>query len=311
MPVLPFYDLFRFSSYNGIKRLIDNKKENAKPPPPPLHSLPSLSLFLLFFFFFSGSFHGVHSTFSTICEPGSSSFVCGNVSIRYPFWKVSDAPLHCEYPGLGLICPDGSNHPTLSLPGHTYFVTDINYDEETLTLVDIDVADQRCPKAHHNLTIGSLPLGYNSADVNLTFFFNCNAPPWVPIPAAQAINCLGSGDNQSYVSVNMSQEEAAGIRKAWGCEEAVAAAVKQTEVMATNMVEGFVLDWAVAKECSACEHSSGRCAFNRAEHVQCYCKDGSTRSDGSTGKVKWLLYFVVNGHNRFSVPACFFSFSSF
>ncbi|KAI6683434.1 hypothetical protein NL676_029347 [Syzygium grande] len=271
---------------------------------------PSLSLLLLllfFFFFFFGSFHGVRSAFSTICDPVSSSFPCGNVTVRYPFWNDSDAPVHCGYPGLGLDCPYGSDHPTLSLPGDAYFVTDINYDDETLTLVDIDVAGQRCPRARHNLTLGSLPLGYNSANVNLTFFFNCTAPPAVSIPAVP-VDCLRSGDNRSYVFVNRSLEEVASYEGELDCEETVAAAVKRTAVTAANsmeefaraMSEGFVLDWAAAKECGACEHSGGRCAFNQNDQLMCFCNDGSNHTDGSLCKGRneayvclfWFLHFV-------------------
>ncbi|KAK3440512.1 hypothetical protein EUGRSUZ_B00789 [Eucalyptus grandis] len=248
---------------------------------------PSLSL--VFFFFFLLSFHGGHSAFPTICESQSQ---CGNISIKYPFSTVSDAPVYCGYPQLRISCPDVDNPPTISLPGDTYLVTEINYVEETLTLVDIDVADRICPRASHNLTINSLPLGYNSADVNLTFFFNCSTPPLAPNPA-RAIDCLRSGDNQSYVFVNMSPDEAAAIREAWGCEEAVVAAVKRTEVTAANggdelagaMSEGFALDWAAVRECGACEHSGGRCAFNQNEQLLCFCEDGSNHTDGSFCKV--------------------------
>ncbi|KAL3748810.1 hypothetical protein ACJRO7_009964 [Eucalyptus globulus] len=260
---------------------------------------PSLSL-LLFFFFSSASFHGVHSTFSTICDPVASSFLCGNVSIEYPFWNESDDPVHCGYPGLGIICPFGSPHPIPLLGDGAFFVTDINYHNKTLTLVDIDVAGQRCPKALHNLTIGSLPLDYNSADVNLTFFFNCSAPPPVSSPFV-AIDCLQFRDNRSYVSVNMGweEEEAGASDVVSDCEDTMVASVKGTEVTAAKVVEvfawamsrGFVLDWEAAKECSACELSGGGCAFNQTEELLCFCKDGSNHTDGSVckGRIEVLI----------------------
>ncbi|KAI6683430.1 hypothetical protein NL676_029343 [Syzygium grande] len=212
---------------------------------------PSISLFLLLFiFFFSVSFHVVHSAFLTVCDTVSSPYPCGDISIQYPFWTVSHNPVHCGYPGLGLNCSSGSRYPILSLPDDTYFVTDINYDNKTLTLIDIDIAGQDCPRARHNLTIGLLPLGYNSADVNLTFFFNCSVPPPLYSPLV-AINCLRFGDKQSYVFVDMSPEAAVAFDAELGCKDAVVAAVKGTGVSAANVVEqfagamsqGFVLDW--------------------------------------------------------------------
>ncbi|KAL3748821.1 hypothetical protein ACJRO7_009975 [Eucalyptus globulus] len=264
---------------------------------------PSLSLLL--FFFFNGNFHGVHSTFSTICDPVSSSFPCGSVFIRYPFWNESDAPVHCGYPGLGLICPYDSPHPILHLGDEDFFVTDINYDDRTLTLVDIHVAGQECPRARHNLTIGSLPLDYNSADVNLTFLFNCSAPP----PESShfvAIDCLQFRRKRSYVSVNVSWEE----EEAADCEDTVVAPVKGTEVTATNVVKefagamspGFVLDWEAARECGACEYSGGRCASNQTEQLLCFCKDGSNHTDGSVckGRIEVCVRFLSFFSNGFA-----------
>ncbi|XP_048136580.1 uncharacterized protein LOC115741274 [Rhodamnia argentea] len=183
--------------------------------------------------------------------------------------------------------------------GDNYFVTDINYDNETLTLVDVDIAiaSQECPRASHNLTLGSLPLAYNSANVNLTFLFNCTTPvvgihaDSVAIISANfvAIGCLRSGDNQSYVFVNKSPEEVAALDKGLDCEDTEVAPVKRTNVTAGNVVEefagamneGFVLDWEKAKECGECEHSGGRCAVNEKEQLLCYCDDESIHNDGS------------------------------
>ncbi|XP_056175283.1 uncharacterized protein LOC130140286 [Syzygium oleosum] len=226
-----------------------------------------------------------------LCTPSPSISL-----FLFIFFFSRHPPVHCGYPGLGLECPYGYHYPILNLPGDAYFVTDINYNDETLTLVDInvtDVAGQGCPRARHNLTIGSLPLGYNSADVNLTFFFNCNTSLGMPIDTV-AIDCLLSGDKRSYVFVNMSREEEAAFDEVWDCEEMVVAAVKGTEVTAANVVErfagamsqGFVLDWEAAKECGTCEHSGGRCAFNQTKQVQCFCNDESIHADGSACKGK-------------------------
>ncbi|KAI3443332.1 uncharacterized protein J3R85_000265 [Psidium guajava] len=270
---------------------------------------PSLSLFFFFFFFFSffASFHGVHSNFSAICDPNSPPLLCGKVPLRYPFWNLSDtgSPMHCGYPGFGLHCPYGSVHPTLSLPGDTYLVTEINYDNKTLTLVDNDVAHQRCPRARHNLTLDSLPLNYNFVNVNLTFVFNCTAPPAASIPADPVpIDCLRSDDNWSYVFVNKSWEEVAAFGEESDCEDVVVAAVKRTDVTMWNvseefagaMTEGFVLDWGTATECGKCEHSLGRCAVDKKEKLQCFCGDEKIHSGGSfcKGKERGLCPFIFS-----------------
>ncbi|XP_048136848.1 LEAF RUST 10 DISEASE-RESISTANCE LOCUS RECEPTOR-LIKE PROTEIN KINASE-like 2.1 isoform X2 [Rhodamnia argentea] len=252
---------------------------------------PSLSLLFFFFASFSGSFHGVLSHFSAICDPDSPPFLCGGVEIRYPFWHATnDAPVHCGYRSFGLDCPHSTLHPTLSLRGHTYFVPYINYDDKTLTLLDADVVfpNPVCPRARHNLTLDSLPFEYNSANVNLTFFFNCTARVASSIPAV-AIDCLRSDDNRSYVLVNTSPEEAAAFDEDSGCADAVVAVAKRSEVTAANaaeelfrgMSEGFVLNWTKAKDCGKCEDSGGRCAVGEHEQLLCFCDDEKTHTDGS------------------------------
>ncbi|XP_048136849.1 LEAF RUST 10 DISEASE-RESISTANCE LOCUS RECEPTOR-LIKE PROTEIN KINASE-like 2.1 isoform X2 [Rhodamnia argentea] len=274
--------------------LYQDKTRRKKMPNHHLLCILSPSLSLLFFFFasFSGSFHGVLSHFSAICDPHSPPFLCGGVEIGYPFWHATDdGPVHCGYRSFGLDCPHGGTvRPTLSLQGHTYFVPYINYDNKTLTLLDADIVfpNPGCPRARHNLTLDSLPFEYSSADVNLTFFFNCTAPVASSIHAVP-IDCLGSDDKQSYVLVNTSPEEAAAFDEDSGCEDAVVAVAKGSEVTAANVAEElfrgmnevFVLNWTKAKDCSKCEHSGGRCAVDENELFQCFCDDETIHTDGS------------------------------
>ncbi|XP_048136846.1 LEAF RUST 10 DISEASE-RESISTANCE LOCUS RECEPTOR-LIKE PROTEIN KINASE-like 1.2 isoform X1 [Rhodamnia argentea] len=269
--------------------LHQDKTRRKKMPNHHLLCILSPSLSLFFFFSFFASFHGGHSNFSPDCDPDVPPFLCGGFEIRFPFWNVtSDADVHCGYPGFGLHCPYGSVHPTLSLSGDSYYVTGINYDDKTLTLVDIDfVTDQGCPRARHNLKLESLPLEYNHSNVNLTFFFNCTAPLALAasIPAL-AIDCLKSGDNRTYVLVNNSPEEVAAFEKELRCEDAVVVAVKRTDVTMGNVLEefaeamreGFVLDWGTSKDCRKCEHSGRRCAVDEHEQLVCLCDDEKTHT---------------------------------
>ena len=180
----------------------------------------------------------------------------------------------------------------LELPGDRYYVKDINYDDYTLTLVDIDVTNQTCPRARHNVSLETLPLKYSSMDLNLSFYFNCTPYP----PSVRSIQCLNIGSNRSYVFVE--NHETAGFDWSKNCEKKVVVTVIQTEINIVDLIDwfgramnyGFVLDWGKVKDCVTCENSGGYCGYNAtAEEFLCFCTDGSTHRNSCKGMLSFIL----------------------
>ncbi|XP_024169985.1 LEAF RUST 10 DISEASE-RESISTANCE LOCUS RECEPTOR-LIKE PROTEIN KINASE-like 2.1 isoform X2 [Rosa chinensis] len=262
-----------------------------------------VALLLLFFF----NFHGSKANFlaSTNCP----IYRCDNeLDFHYPFWKIEDstAHQHCGYPGFGLTCSD-SGEPILTLPNDSFIVKDINFPTSTITLVDIDVVNQTCPRARHSMSVGTLPLDYSPLDVNLSFYFNCTS---FPDPVVPPITCLGShGTKKSYVITE--GEEPYGFEWSEYCAENVVVTVKKTEEITRSIGEligafglamnnGFVLNWTMDKECGSCETNGGFCGYNNtAPEILCFCKDGSigTTSNGLCKKLgtkfNWRLKVVI------------------
>ncbi|KAH7857817.1 hypothetical protein Vadar_016807 [Vaccinium darrowii] len=219
------------------------------------------------------------------------SHVCGGVIISYPFWLTSNTTSnqYCGYPGFNLSCSNEEN-TIINLGGDSYYVKNISYTDNTLTLVDVAVtANPTCPRRLHNVTIQTLPLSYNRRDLNLSFYFNCNVSVWYPEALPNPIECLSSSVKDSFVFVN-------GTEPAWPldhwydfCEEKVVVTVMDSEIGANNsliegfggaMNEGFVLDWRQAPSCGPCEASMGLCGFDYAnEDFLCFCSDGSIRTN--------------------------------
>ncbi|PRQ16593.1 putative wall-associated receptor kinase [Rosa chinensis] len=225
-------------------------------------------------------------------------YSCGNdVYFHYPFWKIEDstAHQHCGYPGFGLRCSD-SGEPMLGLPNNvSYYVKDLNFIASTITLVDVDVVHQACPRARHNISLGTLPLDYSPLDVNLSFYFNCTLDADHVVPP---ITCLGIyGIKKSYVFTE--GEEPDGFDWSESCEENVVVTVKETEITSSideligsfgvAMNNGFVLNWTVAKECDSCEVNGGLCGYKNltVPEFLCFCRDGSigTRNNGLCKKL--------------------------
>ncbi|KAL6319168.1 hypothetical protein AAG906_013841 [Vitis piasezkii] len=228
-------------------------------------------------------------TAASLSSPYCPTYDCGNgVQIRYPFWRLDNttSTQFCGYRDFGLTCSD-SGEPILSLPSDSYYVKNISYEEYTLTLVDIDILDQPCPRARHNLTINAtLPLYYSSLDLNLTFYFNCTSTSSV----LQHIQCLASYAMKSYVFIV--GEETDNFDWLANCEEKVVATVMEEEISIANlsgefggaMKKGFILDWQSVRDCGECEAHDGLCGYNNAQgEGLCFCKDGSISRDNCKG----------------------------
>ncbi|KAK9926317.1 hypothetical protein M0R45_023555 [Rubus argutus] len=213
---------------------------------------------LLFFFIF----HGSNANFSPSKNCPIYDCTKGH-KFHYPFWKIEDsaaADQYCGYPGFGLSCSSESGEPVLTLPNNdSFYVRDINFTESTITLVDIDVVDQTCPRPRHNISVGTLPFHYSPFDVNLSFYFNCTSYPTHVSPIA----CLGSTNNSFVFTEGFDWSE--------DCAENVVVTVIKTEEITSSelsgafgvaMKKGFGLNWSNDKECGSCEASGGFCGYN-------------------------------------------------
>ncbi|KAG4400612.1 hypothetical protein GLYMA_07G095200v4 [Glycine max] len=216
---------------------------------------------------------------STTCEPSK----CGNLNISYPFWKKSNTNVQefCGYPEFGLECLD--DQAILILPTNRYQVTDINYDNHSITLIDIDVLGQPCPRARHNVSLHNLPLSFSSLDFNLSFYFNCSSYP----SSIQPIGCMKHDKYQSYVFKTGDGAESNGYDWLRRCEEHVVVTVKKDEIEISGLItgfgdamqKGFVLDWMRAQDCAVCEESNGYCRFDQAtKQSRCLCSEGRTEA---------------------------------
>lgn len=209
------------------------------------------------------------------------SYNCGNIKIKYPFWKVDSstavANQYCGYRGFNLTCST-ENKVTLPTANDEYYVKDIDYDEKTLTLVDIDVTrpNPKCPRARHNLSVGTMPLLYAPGTLNLSFYFNCTQS----FRFGKPILCFQTPGRQSYVT-----DDEEDFNWFESCEGKVVTPVMETEAnygdwataFGVAMNKGFVLNWKELIECGKCESSDGLCGFSTTQNKSlCFCPNGST-----------------------------------
>lgn len=256
----------------------------------PLQTLFAFSIILI-----------ITSCYAEISNTSSSTLCpishCDNVSIHYPFWMKSkkiNAKFLCGYPYFGIECSD-QGKAIINLPSDTYYVTNINYENNSITLVDIDILDQKCPRARKNVTFSNLPLSFSSLDMKLSFYFNCSSYPSFLDP----IGCWRLSNNideklKSFVFVANELDES-GFNN-WKCEQHVVVIVKNDELndvgsvgglingFGSAMKKGFVLDWRREEDCGECEIFGGYCAYDQnTKKSTCICRNGSVAKSCKKG----------------------------
>ncbi|MED6170540.1 hypothetical protein PIB30_031999 [Stylosanthes scabra] len=258
--------------------------------------------FLLSALFSTTIFMTCYADTSSICAPSD----CGNgVSIRYPFWKRSgtSAGEFCGYPDFGLECSKG--YPVLQLQTDTYYVTDINYVNHSITLVDIDVMNVSCPRVKNNVSIGSIPLSFSNLDRNITFYFNCSSQP--SVAGAVPIKCLINGQGRKSYVFEVGKDNIGESTWTNSCDAEVTVAVKHDQIQSGNLIsrfgaamsKGFVLDWSRAVDCAECELSDGYCAYNgTTRQTICICRDGRIVGKSCNKKDQLREYFAKYGTIR-------------
>ncbi|KAJ1284865.1 hypothetical protein BS78_03G237600 [Paspalum vaginatum] len=240
---------------------------------------------------------GEDYTTTTICEP--QPITCGGVNISYPFYlnRTADGSgnnnYYCGYPGLGIDCV-GGKYPTLNLDYYSYNVTHINYTDDTITLADPDVLDDKsCPQVDHNVTVPSFVwLMVDSTEYTvgyLLFFTNCSTLTLPDQPDIKPIACASPEDNggddgysfvvPSYVPHQILSQQ---------CKDVFLVPVLQnvsqidqewsTSGYRSILKLGFQLevDWnRRSEQCAKCEESNGQCAYNGGgEFAGCFCDNG-------------------------------------
>ncbi|XP_059639405.1 LEAF RUST 10 DISEASE-RESISTANCE LOCUS RECEPTOR-LIKE PROTEIN KINASE-like 2.1 isoform X3 [Cornus florida] len=234
--------------------------------------------------------------------------MCGDVNISYPFWKIDGiATDHCGYLGLGIRC--SSEKAVLHLHNDTaYHVQRINYDNNTINLVDSSVTtdpNPTYPRELQNLILDStVPLFHSQLDLDLSFYFNCE----IHSLDTGHLPCCGWGGNKSYVFV--AGKEPDGVDWRDDCKHKVVTKVLKSEINESDLIngyveainKGFVLDWGNARECRTCKESRALCGYANNE-LSCFCSDGPTKRELCkkgvvSGGIGMLLMSIIICYTR-------------
>ncbi|KAL2896234.1 LEAF RUST 10 DISEASE-RESISTANCE LOCUS RECEPTOR-LIKE PROTEIN KINASE-like 1.3, partial [Bienertia sinuspersici] len=209
-------------------------------------------------------------------------FLCGSVSLSYPFYDNKIRPENCGYPGFEVECDDGNDFPEISLAksSEKYYLLNINSDSHTISVAREDLQSNYCVEVLQNTTLNTNLYKYSSNVENVTLYYDCSniaslPNPYYPFPCT-------NGDNSRayYIPVsNANYYDPTNIP----CKniyvlvnQSAAAAVKDEDSLQKAFRERFTLEWYADNSlCDDCRGRGGECGYNTSQSkFTCYhvCK---------------------------------------
>ncbi|KAF9604817.1 hypothetical protein IFM89_010358 [Coptis chinensis] len=170
------------------------------------------------------------------------------------------------YPGLVIKCLD--SRPVINISNHHYLVREIDYREEFVRIVDVDIVDQDCPQPRRNFSLQSTPyLRYFGEHVSAIVFYNCTNNTQ---NVEQLIPCLDNTTNERSYAFTEGKIPI-GFDGYKTCSESVVATFSYLAPNLTQELKlGFKLRYtAPTTECDYCEKSGGFCQFNSTSFRSC------------------------------------------
>ncbi|XP_058091444.1 LEAF RUST 10 DISEASE-RESISTANCE LOCUS RECEPTOR-LIKE PROTEIN KINASE-like 1.2 isoform X6 [Magnolia sinica] len=250
------------------------------PSSQPLILSFSSSIIIIFvftFFLLQGRAKSIDQRFEA-CVPQS----CGNhINISFPFW-IDPQPFYCGFPGFKLSCKNDQPVLKISDDDDNYYIREIFYNNQSLSVFNEEYLQGPCPHPIHNLTFTRTrdPLNVSTQNFQLYFYYNCTAfPPreYEVLP----VSCISNNTHDSFVMVDYNRSFNS-LNFSRGCESSVivpvttgggltGALTRPRDYLALlNM--GFLLEW-TGNNCTRCTGSGGRCGFNETSQFVCFCPD--------------------------------------
>ncbi|PIA36038.1 hypothetical protein AQUCO_03400143v1 [Aquilegia coerulea] len=232
--------------------------------------------------------------------------VCCGGLITLPVQDSNSSEMNdgCGYQGLLEIeCRDNDGRAFTNISDHLYYVQSIDYDGESINLIDVDVYGQDCPHPKRNFSLESAPslrfnYDYGNYDYgNWTLFYNCSSSSRYgdddDIYVDYRIPCLDyyykNNTNSTTTTTTtlpplrsyaFNNDYDIGSIPNWydRCEETLVTPLSSSSDnfnYTKSAKFGFNLVWSVPIDYQKCEDSGGLCYYdNTTEGYRCSCAAG-------------------------------------
>lgn len=238
------------------------------------------------------------------CTPRSCGY---GPNLSYPFWIPGKHESFCGHPNFEISCEE--QHPILKISQHSYIIRDIFYDNSSLLAVNAVVYEDDCPTPRQNVSLDRTPFSLSLDNFNFSFLYDCEENP-----EEYHIYPVSCANNASFKSFAVFHKEALerSNYSVESCRSFVDAPVYvNDDVNLDSLLEmnytqvlsmGLVLNW-TAHSCSSCNTSGGRCGFDNANELVCFCLDGPHPNTCNDGKLhmKFILTLPmsISFHNHY------------
>ncbi|XP_042382954.1 LEAF RUST 10 DISEASE-RESISTANCE LOCUS RECEPTOR-LIKE PROTEIN KINASE-like 1.2 [Zingiber officinale] len=273
--------------------------------------LNDLSLLTSFFFFFLSS---LQRTLQQQAPPTPSydscaPQLCGNHSVRYPFWISGHQPSFCGGDPLsyfGLTCHNETGTLFSIFFGFDFLVRQIFYSNQSVHLALAGGADEFCRLVVATNATDAHPFALSLSNKRILFLLNCSNPG----NRYQDMSCPG------FASPALFAGEYVANRTPTNCSFSIVPVLGYSDVsLGSNftalLTAGWVANW-TARSCQTCDETGGRCGYDNGTTSPmpgfiCMCPHGVSRRSCQRG-IKWWstrkLIAVAVGSAGFVALAC-------
>ena len=207
-------------------------------------------------------------------NPRICSSSCGDIpNISYPF-RLKEDPAACGDPDFELSCE--KNKTVMNFHGGLYYVKRISYDDRTLHVADVNLANGSCSLPYRSLSMDEVQRDARYPGVvNYTYSYTLNyvrCSNNISDLANSRVPCLSRNMSHVYVNITWYTLSSYDIPKSCKVIATVPAFYEETvqqypsyETALKMQEAGFQMRWSV--ECRDCEAKGRGCVYKNRERT--------------------------------------------
>ncbi|KAK8490091.1 hypothetical protein V6N13_005218 [Hibiscus sabdariffa] len=206
-------------------------------------------------------------------DPPECSSSCGDsLEIRYPF-RLTDDPVACGDHDFQLYCRN--NITMINFHAGLYYVKGISYDDHSIHLADIDLADGSCGLPYRSLSMEEIEMDdrYQSVNSSRSYtisYVRCSSNNTSNLVNESRVPCLSQNSSDVYVNVSWPRLTSYDVPKTCKVIAAVPAYYEEPlpenasyETVLKMQESGFRMRWSV--ECRDCRAKGRGCVYKSAD----------------------------------------------
>ncbi|CAJ1935427.1 unnamed protein product [Sphenostylis stenocarpa] len=227
----------------------------------------------------------------------SKPFICGLMSIYYPFWGGS-RPSYCASNHQFELNCESNQNSTIQLGSQTFQVLHFDPVQYTVTMVRTGLVYDNCSSpAITNTSVDPNLFSYLNVR-NITIYYGC--PNSLISNSTRSFPCKEGGDKGAFygdpATVKVQDCEGARIEVQVAQEHEPDGGIQGMNKALSEGFEVHLISDGQVQQCLGCISTNGTCGVNDESQFSCFCPDGSKGLDCShhrSDKWNWQRKLVI------------------